>query len=229
MRYSLVKVLLTMSPFRPSFPMRLHPFPCSPRTVSPLSTAFLPRAKPRGAPASTVSPLSTAFTPNRPLTPLSTAFTQTDRGGGDPDLQTFRPSDPQPLFCSRLMPSFHTVGALVLCFAPSSPFAFNRLPPLFAKQPGKVSSPALTRGCRVQQSQPLTWGIRLELATLFRHTGAGLPSPIPPYWTKYAHRIQSSYPRGLGGRHTRHLAALSVSSRRRYGERCHHPLCLLQN
>src|SRR6266436_3788217 len=125
MRYSLVKVLLTMSPFRPSFPMRLHPFPCSPRTVSPLSTAF---------------------TPNRPLTPLSTAFTQTDRGGGDPDLQTFRPSDPQPLFCSRLMPSFHTVGALVLCFAPSSPFAFNRWPPLFAKQPGKVSSPALTRG-----------------------------------------------------------------------------------
>jgi hypothetical protein len=194
-----------VSPFRPSFHAQLNPFPRSLRALSPLSTAFLPRAKPRGTPNRALTPLSTAFTPNRPLTPLSTAFTQTHRGWGYPDLQTFRPSDLHLSACSRQIPCFRTVGPLVLtsrCSSASSPFAFNRLRPLFAKQPGKVSSPALTLGCRVQQSQSLTSGIRLELAVLFRHTGAGLPSPIPPYWTKYAHRIQSSYPRGLGRRHT---------------------------
>jgi hypothetical protein len=61
MRYSLVKVLLTVSPFRPSFSPPLNLFPRSPRAISPLSTAF---------------------TPNRSLTPLSTAFTQTHRGVG---------------------------------------------------------------------------------------------------------------------------------------------------
>src|SRR6266404_649942 len=124
MRYSLVKVLLTMSPFRPSYPMRLQPFPHSPRAVSPLSTAFLPRAKPRGTPASTVSPLSTAFTPNRPLTPLSTAFTQTDRGGGGsrpPDIPTSRPAAvvllPANAFLSYGWPSCSLFCAkLALCF-----------------------------------------------------------------------------------------------------------------
>src|ERR1700732_5324036 len=61
MRYSSVKVLLTVSPFRPFLPQLLDPFPPSPRPLSPLSTAF---------------------TPNRRLTPLSTAFTQTHRGVG---------------------------------------------------------------------------------------------------------------------------------------------------
>jgi len=70
------KVLLTVSPFRPSFRPQLDPSPRSPQTLSPSSTDFLPRANPRGTPISAVSPLSTAFTPNRSLTPLSTAFTQ---------------------------------------------------------------------------------------------------------------------------------------------------------
>ena len=55
------KVLLTVSPFRPSFPSQLDPFPRSPQALSPLSTAF---------------------TPNRSLTPLSTAFAQNARGVG---------------------------------------------------------------------------------------------------------------------------------------------------
>src|ERR1700676_3467946 len=61
MRYPLVKVLLTVSPARPSFSPQPDPFPPSPRPLTPLSTAF---------------------TPNRSLTPLSTAFTQTHRGVG---------------------------------------------------------------------------------------------------------------------------------------------------
>ena len=60
-RYSLVKVLLTVSPFGPSFGAQPDSFPHSPRDLSPLSTAF---------------------TPNRTLSPLSTAFTQNDRGVG---------------------------------------------------------------------------------------------------------------------------------------------------
>jgi hypothetical protein len=68
-RYSSVKVLLTVSPFGPPFSPTLNPFSQSPRPLSPASTAFLPRAKPRG-------------TLNFPLTPLSTAFTQNARGVG---------------------------------------------------------------------------------------------------------------------------------------------------
>ena len=74
MRYSLVKVLLTVSPFRPSFSLQLNPYPRVPRTLSPLSTAF---------------------TPNRSLTPLSTAFTQTPRG-----VRVLCPSS--PLLATRL-------------------------------------------------------------------------------------------------------------------------------
>ena len=55
------KVLLTVSPFSPSFAPQLDLFPCSLRALTPLSTAF---------------------TPNRSLTLLSTAFTQTHRGVG---------------------------------------------------------------------------------------------------------------------------------------------------
>jgi hypothetical protein len=76
MRYSLVKVLLIVSPFPSSFSPALNPFSRSPRALTPLSTAFLPRAKPRSRPTRTVSPLFVACTPNRSLTPLSTAFTQ---------------------------------------------------------------------------------------------------------------------------------------------------------
>src|SRR6266404_7140614 len=57
------KVSLTVSPFSPSFPPQLNLFPHSLRAVSPVFTAF---------------------TPNRALTPLSTAFTQTYRGCGVP-------------------------------------------------------------------------------------------------------------------------------------------------
>ena len=39
-RYSLVKVLLTVSPFRPSLPQQPNVYPCSPKALSPLSTAF---------------------------------------------------------------------------------------------------------------------------------------------------------------------------------------------
>ena len=56
-----------MSPSTPSLSPLLNLFPPSPRALSPLSTAFLPRARSRG-------------TPNRSLTPLSAAFTQTHRG-----------------------------------------------------------------------------------------------------------------------------------------------------
>ena len=78
-RYSLVKVLLTVSPIGPPFSPALNPFSRSPRPLSPASTAFLPRAKPRG-------------TPNRPLTPLSTAFKQNARGVGS------QSSNPAPTF-----------------------------------------------------------------------------------------------------------------------------------
>jgi len=60
MRYSLVKVPLTLSPFRLSLPLTLNLFPLWLKTPSPLSTAF---------------------TLNRPLIPLSTAFTQQHPGG----------------------------------------------------------------------------------------------------------------------------------------------------
>ena len=71
-----------MSPSTPSFPPSLNLFPQPPR---PISLLFV------------------VFTPNRPLTPLSTAFlprarprgTQTHRGWGSPDLQTFGRSDLQ--------------------------------------------------------------------------------------------------------------------------------------
>jgi hypothetical protein len=50
---------------------------------SPLISHPLPSAHPPFPPSSrAVSPSSTAFTPNRRLTPLSTAFTQTHRGWG---------------------------------------------------------------------------------------------------------------------------------------------------
>jgi hypothetical protein len=69
-------------------PSAQSPFPPSSRAVSPscpersrgVSTAFLPRAKRRGTPTRAVSPLFVAFAPNCPLTPLSTAFTQTHPG-----------------------------------------------------------------------------------------------------------------------------------------------------
>jgi hypothetical protein len=70
-----------LSPLSTAFLPRAKPRGTPSSTVSPLSTAFLPRVKPRGTPTSTLSPLATAFTPNRPLTPLSTAFTQKHRGG----------------------------------------------------------------------------------------------------------------------------------------------------
>jgi hypothetical protein len=54
------------------------------RAMSPSSIAFLPRAESRGTPPESVSPLATAFTTIRALTPLSTAFTQNNRGLGSP-------------------------------------------------------------------------------------------------------------------------------------------------
>jgi hypothetical protein len=88
-----------VSPFRLSFPPPLGVFSQLPTThcslstlfqLSPscpersrgVSTAFLPRAKPRGYAESPVSPFVVAFTPNRSLTPLSTAFTQSHRVWG---------------------------------------------------------------------------------------------------------------------------------------------------
>ena len=148
MRYSLVKVLLPMSPSRPSFPMRLHPFPRSPRAVSPScpERSFLLRSKPRGTPIISVSPLSTAFTPNRPLTPLSTAFTQNDRGG------VSRPSDIPALRLAAVVllpanPLLSDCCALFfsLCaFFAHALFVFNRLRPLFAKHPGGGTPDVLT-------------------------------------------------------------------------------------
>ena len=59
--YSLIKVLLTVSPNLSLLPAATDLFPPAPQAVSPLSTAF---------------------TPNGSLNPLSTAFTQNIPGGG---------------------------------------------------------------------------------------------------------------------------------------------------
>src|ERR1700687_3700338 len=46
---------------------------------------------------------------------------------------------------------------------------------------------------------------------------------------KYAHRIQSSYPRGPGGLDARYLADLSISSGRGDGKCSDHTVCFLQD
>jgi len=70
---------------QPSFPpLSIAVSPSCPERSRGVSTAFLPQAKPKGTPDHAVSPLFVAFTPNRPLTPLSTAFTQSHRGGRYP-------------------------------------------------------------------------------------------------------------------------------------------------
>src|SRR5258706_1274561 len=81
----------------------------------------------------------------------------------------------------------------------------------------------------IEKSVLLTFRFHLELAAFFRHTGAALWCLILGILNQYANRIQSSYPCGLGGRHTRYLAALPISSGRSHRERGDHPLCLLQN
>ena len=98
-----------------------------------------------------VSPSSTAFTPNRPLTPLSTAFTQTHRSVGYP--RAYLRQSPVTIhdFVSSVSPSLHS---LRLCgksrifillrtlhlscrsFFALPSFVFNRLRTLRQKTPG---------------------------------------------------------------------------------------------
>jgi len=132
MRYPLVKVLLTVSPFCPSFSPQLSVFSHS---------------------LSAVSPLSTAFTPNRPLTPLSTAFTQTHRGVPPRQLSARHLSRPSRdvsalssavislarLFASVADPIFSAACSLLfslLSFFCTRSLCFQHLAASFAKIPG---------------------------------------------------------------------------------------------
>ena len=120
MRYSLVKVVLTVSTFGPPFSPPLDPFPRSPRTISPLSTVF---------------------TPNCPLTPLSTAFTQNDRRVG------YEPNNSALAFlcalcdlCGKfivLIP-LQTLSPLLTLFLQLPAFLFNNLHTLLRKHRGWV-------------------------------------------------------------------------------------------
>ena len=118
-RYSLVKVLLTVSPFGPPFSLPLNPFPRSPRSISPLSTVF---------------------TPIRPLTPLSTAFTQKHRGVG------YKPNNSALAFLCDLCGKFivlillQTVPTLLTFFSQRRSFLFNTLHTLLQKHRGWVTS-----------------------------------------------------------------------------------------
>jgi hypothetical protein len=82
---SLVKVLLTVSPFRPSFSSRHDPYSHSFDSCSRSSSAdaeLLPTIHRSLPTLRELSPLSTVFTPNRPLNALSTPLTQIGRGVG---------------------------------------------------------------------------------------------------------------------------------------------------
>ena len=149
MRYSLVKVLLTVSPFRPSFPTPLHPFPRSPRAVSPLSTAF---------------------TPNRPLTPLSTAFTETHRGVGYPDLQTFRRSGLQRHLAPGKSVAFILLRALVLSLR-----SFLHALSLFSIVCGLFSQNTRGGGTSVTPQRSLRLGVVICRRFLFPHCFPAIP------------------------------------------------------
>ena len=124
------------------------PSPHDPPTVhfcSSLISHPLPSAQTPFPPSfSAASPLSTAFTPNRPLTPLSTAFTQTHRGVGGHE-------SPITAHLSRFLPAlcFH---ALTNCFSrlpagllAGNPFIFTTIPICHRVSPVPVnSSPRIT-------------------------------------------------------------------------------------
>jgi hypothetical protein len=107
MRYPLVKVLVTVSPFRPALSPKLNLFSQPPRPLSPLSTAF---------------------TPNRALTPLPSAFTQNDRHGG------YRPA-PSAFLCALcdlcgkfiVLILLQTLSPLLTLFLQLPSFLFNSL------------------------------------------------------------------------------------------------------
>ena len=120
--------------------------PSCPERSRGVSTAFLPRAKPRGTPgrAVAVSPLFVAFlprakprgTPNRPLTPLSTAFTQTHRRVG----AAFALSRHSPL-ATVLAPLFSYSCRLFVVRKKLNPFAIKQIHTLSTKHPGWGVSP----------------------------------------------------------------------------------------
>ena len=84
-RYSLVKVLLTVSPSRSSFApppdVFSHVLDSSSQSRLPRDE-ILPSIHLSLCTSRELSPLFIAFTPNRSLTPLATVFTQEHRGGG---------------------------------------------------------------------------------------------------------------------------------------------------
>jgi hypothetical protein len=132
-RYYLVKVLLTVSPFRSSFSPALNPFPFSPQELSPLSTVF---------------------TPNRPLTPLSTAFTQNDRGVGCSAVSAFGDNEPQVRNGESQVTPFHIIAtsyvALCSVFA-TSILCFQQLARSFAKTPGWGGTSATSQGRDIER------------------------------------------------------------------------------
>jgi len=167
--------------------------------VSPLFVAFLPRAKPRGTPgrAVAVSPLFVAFlprakprgTPNRPLTPLSTAFTQTHRGVGD------LPS----LFLATRLPR-SSEGPLATRHSPlSSPLCFHTLANSLSLS--KKSTPLQSSKSTLFRKNTRGWGIpKLQIRECRFKTGG----PTSPHYRRRrlcqasaAHRRPAAAARGL--------------------------------
>jgi hypothetical protein len=113
------KVLLTVSPFSPSFAPQLDLFPCSLRALTPLSTAF---------------------TPNRSLTLLSTAFTQTHRGVGFSVPSVFR------FFPHLFVTRFSNLPPLASLFRNRS-LCFHILTNCFSRKPFIFTTIRIAREC----------------------------------------------------------------------------------
>jgi hypothetical protein len=170
MRYSLVKVLLTVSPFRPSFPPPLNVFsqPCNSRRQSRrIGAEILPTTHRSLSTFCQLTPLSTAFTPDRSLTPLSTAFTQTDGGveyfwGGSAASRLVTSHRPAPTRSGSQIPSHVFSYYCALFVALAALFAtavlyFQQLTRSLVKTPGvggtsataQRSAPAPSRSGRL--------------------------------------------------------------------------------
>jgi hypothetical protein len=161
MGYSLVKVVLTMSPFRPSFPPALSVFshsfnPC--RQSRSADAEMLPTAHCSLSTFCRLSPLSTAFTPNRPLTPLSTAFAQTDGGvaylwGSSAASRLFTSHGPAPFRTGSRITSHFFSYCCALFVALTALFAtailcFQELARSFTKIPRGMGIPEDSAGHR---------------------------------------------------------------------------------
>jgi hypothetical protein len=139
-----------VSPLRPSFTPQPSVFLQSFNSCSQSRSAraeILPTTHCSPSTFYRLSPLSTVFTPNRSLTPLSTAFAQTDGGvaylwGSSAACRLFTSHEPAPF---RTGSRITTHAFSITCRLLKSPaflflqllsFVFNSLQPLFAKHPG---------------------------------------------------------------------------------------------